>query len=253
MRRAAIEVNLDATRLLVGDVNTLSGALLREAYSREVVQGKGSLEVVVRSLTAEARDVGASNVAVVVRSAVRLCAPDATAWTAADEAIAAWRCARSRSISEGVVVTCVRTRRQLEDESRDERPWSLSRGPPPVWQLCAADESGHRTFATSLGLDGSLVDPPPAWLEGAVTIVGDEVSLARCLDAIQGTIHVEAHSLKRKLAATHLRRHQTAAVAAAQLELLIAVAREAGIREFTYLRSFGLCLGALLSNDLFAK
>lgn len=251
VRRALIEVNIDATRLLVADVNTLKSVLLREVYSREVASEKGSLEAVVRSLFNEAVDVGASQLAVVVRNALALRPPQATAWTASDEARAAWRCARARGLDQGAVVGCVRT---TAEGTRAECCWESSRRESaPVWTVCAADAAGQRTFATRLGEDGKLVDKPPAWLlqTSFATVVGDEVGLARCLDALHGQVHVQADSLRKKLAATYVRRHQTASVAAAQLELLIALSQAADITHFTYLRSFGLCLGALLHNDLF--
>jgi len=246
VRRATIEINVDATRLLVGDVNALSRVLLREVYSREVAQGKGRVEAVVRSLSAEARDVGATQLAVVVRSAFALSAAPVTPWSLADEALAAWRCARARGIGADVVVGCVRTRR----ERPSGEPWTVSRGPID-WHLCAAD--GQRTFSTTLA-DGRLADEPPPWLRTErVALVGDEVSLARSFDALQGQVHLDATALPKKLAQVNARRHSTAALAAAQLELLLALARDAGIARFTYLRSFGLCLGALLDNDLFYR
>lgn len=256
VRRAAIEINVDAIRMLVADVNALSRVLLREVYSREVAQGKGSLENVVRSLSAEARDLGAAQLAIVARSALWLSASLVSArWSATDEALAAWRCARAHCTDDGVVVGCVRTRRPRPDDDGSPDKWSLSRSPPPVWQLCAADAAGQRTFATSVDADGKLLHSPPPWLEtsSSAVVVGDEVSLARCLDAIQGQLFIEADSLRKKLTTTLLRRQQTGAVAAAQLQLLVALSDATNISQFTYVRSFGLCAGALLHNDLFSE
>lgn len=138
-----------------------------------------------------------------------------------DQVRGLWTTAKSRGASEQLVVGCVRQHRS--------------------WSLAAVAEG--RTYVTGL-IDDKLEPTPPEWLKGihAAALVGDD-PLASVLNADDIVTRSDLLAIQA--------RHSIWADAAAQIDLLLALAHSSDLTQFRFLRSLGLCAAALVTNNLF--